>query len=451
MSSALLSSPRFSLVVTLLLLLAQFFTGLLDAPGPLLPQLLQQQQPPHRGPPAPAAAAAPRPFTLALDASNTAYQMVMVGPYDRQLMAAIAALQLRRVDPQRDVLLHVTRPLEEGLMEVFEQLRVKVLQVPHEPMVRAEFDYGQCCSMFWACWLKMLTWNQTQYRAVLNLDTDFLAMRSLGGAFDLMAAAAQTPFDVGGVADPVVAASHKESSLFDVFNGGMFLALPSKEAFETFLVHAHTSRWQWGEMLWLNTFATAYGHWVRLPITYNIFPNMLRAGSPFLPYGDVNWDSIYGLHFAGISKVTAATTAADCEARGATDCVPCCLAWVAAGERMAALLAANRRVREAGGADARGEAAGVYAALLPSAGGWAQGALDIVARNVARGYAFDYDAFHDGGSGGTWRARKALEEAYVAWMAQGNSGGPVVFEAEYNEKLKREAAAAAAAAAAVKQ
>ena len=424
-----LSSPRYSLILSALLLLTQFFTSTLDGAPPAHPA----RAPPPPPPPPPL-----RPFSLSLDATNTAYQMVMVGPYDRQLMAAIAALQLRRVDPARDILLHITRPLEESLMEVFDQLRVRVLQVPHAQMVRAEFDYGQCCSMFWACWLKMLTWNQTQYRAVLNLDTDFLAMRSMGGAFDLMAANAQSPFDVGGVADPVVAASHKDASIFDVFNGGMFLALPSREAFETFLVHAHTSRWQWGEMLWLNTFATTYGHWVRLPITYNIFPNMLRAGSPFLPYGDVNWDSIYGLHFAGISKVTAATTAEDCQGRGGTDCVPCCLAWVAAGERMAALLAANRRAREAGGEQ---EAAATYAALLPPSGNWAPSALDIVRRNAARGYAFDYDAFHDGGSGGTWRARKALEEAYVAWMAAGNSGGPVVFEAEYAEKLKQGKAA----------
>jgi hypothetical protein len=437
-----LSTRWCSLLLSVLLLSLQFLSSTLE--GPASPFLLsgglqhRQQSSVSSAGAAAGSAAAPRAFSLSLDASNTAYQMVMVGPYDRQLMAAIAALQLRRVDAERDILLHITRPLEEGLMEVFEQLRVRVLQVPHAQMIRAEFDYGQCCSMFWACWLKILTWNQTQYRAVLNLDTDFLAAKSLAGAFDIMAANAQSPFDVGGVADPVVGASHKEAALFDVFNGGMFLALPSKEAFETFLVHAHTSRWQWGEMLWLNTFATTYGHWVRLPITFNIFPNMLRAGSPFLPYGDVNWDSIYGLHFAGISKVTAATTASDCHGRAASDCVPCCLAWVAAGERMAAMLAANKRVREAGGLDAGGEALGVLAALLPS--GWAPSALATVVRNTARGYTFDYDAYHDGGAGGTWRERKALEAAYVAWMAAGNSGGPEVFEAQYAETLKQQKA-----------
>jgi len=430
------------LLVSCLLLLTQFLSTHFDA----LPQAPASAAAWHGAAPCGggqgcggggAAGRAGSAFSLDLNAGNTAYQMVMVGPYDRQLMAAIAALQLRRVDPHRDVLLHLTRPMEDSLMEVFDQLRVRVMQVPYEEMVKAEFDYGQCCSMFWACWLKILTWNQTAYRAVLNLDTDFLALKSLSGAFDIMAHNAKSPFDVAGVADPVVAASHKEAALFDVLNGGMFMALPSKEAYETFLVHAHTTRWQWGEMLWLNTFAATFGHWVRLPITYNLFPNMLRAGSPYLPYGDVNWDSIFGLHFAGVSKVTAGTTAEECTSRGDKDCVPCCLLWVDAANRMGALLAANKKLAQAGGKSeaAQAEARGVYEALLPP--GWAASALDIAVRNAARGFSFDYDAYHDGGSPGTWRARKALEAAYVQWLAEGNTGGPPVFEAQYAEKLAR--------------
>lgn len=434
-----LTSPQYTLFLSLVILLTQWSSNFFDGPASLaspFPSSFSSSElalhapslsssgglsTPHQG-------AAHRPYSLVLDESNTAYQMVLVGPGGRQEMALTAALQLRRVDAKRDIIIHVTRPLNEAYMEAFEQLRVKVNQVAWSPMVRAEFDYGQCCSMFWACWLKILTWNQTQYRAVLNLDTDFLAVKSMGGLFDIMAANAQTPYDVGGVADPVVATSHKETELFDVFNGGMFMALPSREAYERFLVHAHTTRWQWGEMLWLNTFAKRFGHWVRFPITYNLFPSMLKPNSPYLPYGDVNWDSIYGLHYAGTSKVTTDTSSGDCYSRGDGDCVPCCLMWVAAVERTRALVAAN--VAAGGeGNEKEKEAMEAYKALLPA--GWEGEALAIVKRNRARGATFDWDAWHDGGDGGTWRERVALEAAYVVWMAAGNEGGPPVFEAQY--------------------
>jgi hypothetical protein len=319
-----------------------------------------------------------------------------VGPPRRQQYAAIAALALRSVDAKRDILLQVKEPLTEELMEVLEQLRVTVQQMPFEPMVAMEWDFGMCCFEFWACWMKLLTWRETRYAAVMNIDTDFLALRPMDRAFDIMAENAASPFDVGGTADPVVAAGHAEAAVSDVFNGGMFIALPSREGYEAFVEHAHSSRWLWGEMLWLNTFATKFGHWVRLPVTMNLFPSLLAPGSPLLPYGGVNWDSIYGLHFAGVSKVTPETTAAECRARTG-DCVECCLKWVAAAARLEALVAANKRAAESD------DAARDAARQLPPA--FKEGARAIVRRNRARGFTFDKEAYHDGLTGKPWSQR----------------------------------------------
>jgi len=386
----LFDSPRYTLFVSVLILFTQISTNFFsDVQSPSVATQLSPLV--ERTVPA-VGTGSHQPFQLGeLNNRNTAYQFVLVGPLARQEMALTSIVQLRRVDPQRDIILHVTAALSEPIHEALEQLRVKVKQVPWAPMIKAENDFGQCCSMFWACWLKILTWNQTEYKAVLNLDTDFLTVKSMEGLFDIMAANAQTPFDVGGVADPVVAVSHEDSQLFDVFNGGMFLALPSLPAFEKFLVHAHTTRWQWGEMLWLNTFARTFGHWVRLPITYNLFPSMLKPGSPYLPYGDINWNSIYGLHFAGPSKVTSETSAENCYGRGDKDCVPCCLLWVEAVERARGLLAAN----SAAGEGKEEEAMEAYKKYLPE--GWGRDALSIAQRNKNRGWAFDWDAWHDGG------------------------------------------------------
>ena len=427
-----------SLTCTAALALLLLLLGLLDAAWPL-----QQQQPadaplpPLHARGAVAAgellrlrrAGAPPPFALPrLTPRNTAYQMVLVGPPKRQLLAAITLLQLRATDAERDIVVQVKEPLAAPLMEVLEQLNVTVRQQPFPVMQAMEHDFGQSCSIFWACWQKLLTWNETQYAAVLNLDTDFLALQSLARVFDLMAAGARSPYDVGGVADPIVAATHKDSSLADVLNGGMFLALPSRAAYERVVHHAQASEWQWGEMLWLNTFAARYGAWVRLPLTYNFFPVLIRPGSPYLAYAPVNWRSIHGLHFAGVSKAWADTSLEDCRSRGERDCAECCVKWVEASGRLSALLAANAALAAAAGGGGGGEpapapaaATAALGALLPA--GWQQRAAAIVQRNAQRGYTFDKLAWHDGYTGGTWAAREEREALEAAAKGKGGGGG----------------------------
>ena len=290
------------------------------------------------------------PFSLGeLTVRNTAYSMILVGPRARQLYAAITAYGLRRVDPDRDILLMVkiTEPVDADIAQVLEQLRVTQRSMEERVMHKFEYDFGMCCEQFWGCWMKLAVWNETRYKAVMNVDTDFLVLRSPGpDIFDFMARHATSPFDVGGVADPVVGASHPETFITDVFNGGMFVALPSREAFARVVSHAHGSEWRWGEMLWMNTFATTFGKWVRLPSRYNTFPMTLGADSQLLAYNPINWAAIVGLHFSGNSKVMPDTTEAQCRSR-ARDCVECCLKWVALASRLHALLAANADVAEA--------------------------------------------------------------------------------------------------------
>lgn len=402
--SSLLSTPQCTSFLSLVL----FFSILVNVSWPdhlALP--LQYEGSTISTQPSPAhlhklAKGAHPPYHVKLTPQNTAYQMILVGPPKRQVLAAITALQLRATDSERDILLQVKEPLTEPLMEVMEQLRVKVQQMEYHSMQQMEFDFGQCCSHFWACWMKLLTWNETGYKAVMNIDTDFLVLRNMGRAFEILGETSQTPFDVGGVADPIVASTHGDTTKFDVLNGGMFMALPGREAYELMVSHAHSHKWEWGEMLWLNTFAASWGHWVRLPLTFNIFPILLRPGSPYLHYSPTNWDSIYGLHFAGISKVWGDATRKDCEDRQTSDCVECCYKWVNAAGRLNELLSVNKEI-------AAGENDGnaTLGRLLPS--GWQDNARDIVLRNAARGYAFDKNAYHDGYTGGTWAEREARE------------------------------------------
>lgn len=322
------------------------------------------------------------------------------------MAAAIAALQLRSTDSRRAVLMLSSEPLTDELAEVMDQLHVTLRQTPFNIMKSMEWDFGVNCLEFWACHMKFLTWNQTDFAAILNLDTDFLVRKPMGDAlFDIIADHAQSPFDVGGVADPIVAMSHKESAVFDVFNGGMFVALPSHDAFETLIAHAHASRWIWGEMHTLNSFARKWGHWIRLPITFNIFPNLLHDGTPTAPYGGVNMDSVYGLHFAGVSKTMPETTADDCRGRSPLkDCIACCLEWVAAADRLRALIDANRVAHTDAAAAER------VRALLPPA--YAKEGVDIVKRNRARGFVFDLDAFHDSYTPGPYSQRADIADRH---------------------------------------
>jgi len=357
----------------------------------------------------------PPSFSLKLDVRNTAYQFILTGPEARQLLAVTAALQLRAVDAERDILVVAPAPLTEPLMEVLEQLRATVVQVPFEEAQQMERDFNTCCDQFYGCWMKLLTW-RAPYRAVMNLDTDFLVLRNMSAAFELMAAGARGPFDVGGVPDPVVAATQPDADgVHDVFNGGMFIALPSEEAYGRLFAHARGSRCMWGEMLWLNTFAATHGRWVRLPPNFNLFPSLLGPASPYLAYAPPNWNNIAGLHFAGASKVWPHNTREDCLQRAELDCLECCIKWAEATARLRALLAANAALSRAaaggGGGDIEAAAAAERAAegLLPP--GWAGTAVAVVRRNAARGFTFDKEAYHDGETGGTFGAREREKRA----------------------------------------
>lgn len=63
--------------------------------------------------------------------------------------------------------------------------------------------------------------------------------------------------------------------------------------------------------------------------SFNTFPLLLNARAPFYVYDGPNMNSIFGLHFAGKSKVVPGTSAWECERYDREgDCSACCLRWV---------------------------------------------------------------------------------------------------------------------------
>lgn len=287
-------------------------------------------EPPLEGPPAAARAG----FRLPpLTVNNTAYSMIALGGYAYHLSSLVTVHSIRRWDTERDIVIHTTH---KDLPPADIVAAMTALGARYN--VVSEMDYENVgdplyhkCGMFFGCWLKFYVWGMTQYAAVLNVDTDYIMLQSQARAFALFEQLVTSPYDVGGVPDLVVAFSHPDSSTADVFNGGWFMAAPSEDAFRRMVKFAHgPSRWKWGEMLTLNTFSEAHGgQWHRMPAGFNTFPMLLNRNAPFFIYDGPNFGSIYGLHYAGKSKVKPGTSAGDCGGYdGAGDCTACCLRWV---------------------------------------------------------------------------------------------------------------------------
>lgn len=310
------------------------------APPPPLPHLNYWAEggvplkppPPPGAPPAPS----PPPFRLPpLTPENTAYSMMACGGYAYHFSALIAARSIRRFDPRRDIVVHTT-PHDlppSDIAAAMAALNASYHVVSAHDFKEMEARLHVRCGHFHNCWLKLFVWGMVRYAAVLNVDTDYVALYSPEYAFELFARGARTPYDVGGVADLTVAFSHPDSSTADVFNGGWFVAQPSADTFEKIVAHAvGPSRWKWGEMLTLNTFPGAHGgQWVRMPAGFNVVPAMLNPRAPFFIYDKPNVQSLFGLHFAGSSKVKPGTTWGDCAAfDGRGDSTWSCERWVLA-------------------------------------------------------------------------------------------------------------------------
>ena len=268
-----------------------------------------------------------------LTVNNTAYSMIALGGYAYHLSSLVTVHSIRRWDKERDIVVHTTH---KDLPPADIVAAMTALGAKYN--VVSEMDYENVgdplyhrCGMFYGCWLKFFVWGMTQYAAVINVDTDYIMLQSQARAFEMFGALATSPYDVAGVPDLVVAFSHPDSSTADVFNGGWFMALPSEDAFRRMVKFAQgPARWKWGEMLTLNSFSAAHGgQWHRMPVGFNTFPLLLNARAPFYIYDGPNFNSIYGLHFAGKSKVRPGTTAAECGGYdGQGDCTVCCWRWV---------------------------------------------------------------------------------------------------------------------------
>jgi hypothetical protein len=288
-------------------------------------------------------AAGCEPFRLPpLTPNNTAFALSAVGSYDRFQMVMVAAHALRRVDPVRAIVIHCLELPSRDFQVLAEEMRVTWNVVPAEDVERWGRALNGKCGHFEGCWLKIFAWSMVDFAAVIYVDNDYIATQPQDAAFDDFAAAANTPYDVGGVTDLVVGYSHWQTQDTDVFNSGWFVAIPGAPAFARLQQHAldEGTRWKWGEMLMLNSFPSAAGgKWVRMPVGYNVFPMVIRSNAPFFRYDGVNWGAIYGLHFAGVSKVLVGTTAGDCGGYdGKGDSTQCCLKWVEEERMVRALL-----------------------------------------------------------------------------------------------------------------
>jgi hypothetical protein len=268
-----------------------------------------------------------------LTPNNTAYSMIALGGYAYHLSSLVTVHSIRRWDKERDIVIHTTH---KDLPPADIVAAMTALGARYN--VVSEMDYENVgdplyhrCGMFFGCWLKFFVWGMTQYAAVLNVDTDYIMLQSQARAFDMFGKMATSPYDVAGVPDLVVAFSHPDSSTADVFNGGWFMAAPSEDAFRRMVKFAQgPAPWKWGEMLTLNTFSAAHGgQWHRMPVGFNTFPLLLNARAPFYIYDGPNFNSVFGLHYAGKSKVKPGTTANECGGYdGAGDCTICCWRWV---------------------------------------------------------------------------------------------------------------------------
>ena len=268
-----------------------------------------------------------------LTVNNTAYSMIALGGYAYHLSSLVTVHSIRRWDPHRAIVIHTTH---KDLPPADIVAAMTALGARYN--VVSEMDYENVgdplyhrCGMFFGCWLKFFVWSMTEFAAVMNVDTDYIMLQSQARAFDMFERAVTSPFDVAGVPDLVVAFSHPDASTSDVFNGGWFMAAPSEDAFRRMVKYASgPAPWKWGEMLTLNTFPAAHGgQWHRFPVGFNTFPLLLNARAPFYIYDGPNFNSIYGLHYAGKSKVKPGATSGDCGGYdGAGDCTICCWRWV---------------------------------------------------------------------------------------------------------------------------
>lgn len=291
---------------------------------------------------------------------NTAYSMMACGGDAFHFSALIAARSIRRFDAERPIIILTTyRDLPHSdVVAALAALNATYHVVSEKDTLEMEARLHVRCGHFHNCWLKFFVWGLTRFAAVLNVDTDYLMLQDQGAAFDLFRRAATSPYDVGGVADLTVAFSHTDSSTADVFNGGWFLAAPSEDAFARLVEFAvGGARWKWGEMLTLNTFPAAQGgQWVRMPAAFNVVPSTISPRAPFFQYDALNRGSLFGLHFAGSSKVKPGTPLGDCggyDGRG--DCSWCCEQWVRGAEQAELFQAAVvAELQQKGGVDHHG-------------------------------------------------------------------------------------------------
>lgn len=274
-----------------------------------------------------------------IPAAPRAYAMYFRGGRTWMRLAGVAIVAIRAFDPTTPIVLLGVEEVDADVAHMLRfDMSVHIITLPPPLAEAADKQFGQRCGIVPSCWLKFVIWALVPYKVVMYVDIDVLAVRPLTGAFEIFEKRlAPTPFDIAGVPDVVAALRFRQT---DCFNTGLFLLAPSLTVFSAFwdyaaALPAHQSRTgQWpGSDTWpLITWPTMRGgQWVRLPLTYNVYPHVFHSVTEAYAHFDgpiESLRSVHALHFVYPSKALFARP--DCkvaagELRGA--CRVCCEAF----------------------------------------------------------------------------------------------------------------------------
>lgn len=262
-------------------------------------------------------------------------------------LAGVAITALRRVDATTPIVLLSQEQVDPDIANMLQiDAAVHIVTLPSALAAVADKAFsGRRCGAIASCWMKFLVWALTAYKSVMFVDVDVLAVKPLTGAFELFEQRrAPTPYDIAGVPDVIAALRFP---LSDCFNTGLFIVAPDMAVFEEFwayaaaasTVHAVTGDWPGADTWPLVTWPASRGaQWVRLPLTYNVYPHVFLTLLEAYTHIDgplTGFGSVHALHFVYPSK--ALFSRQDCknaaaELRGA--CQICCEAFHHAGREM---------------------------------------------------------------------------------------------------------------------
>ncbi|CAN6651676.1 hypothetical protein TRVA0_025S01046 [Trichomonascus vanleenenianus] len=134
---------------------------------------------------------------------------------------------------------------------------------------------------------KIHVWSLLQYSKVIFLDADILVVKPIDDLFgwDVPRGSIAAAPDIGWP---------------DIFNSGVFVAVPDAEAYEELCGRAVTGEsFDGGDQGLLNQYFTERGRWVRLPFTFNVTPSTSYQYAPAFQHFE---RQVSVVHFIGNNK-----------------------------------------------------------------------------------------------------------------------------------------------------